>query len=158
VPVLAALNRAGWLTDVSQPGWGPGIGYDGATWAQRAGVSGFTDPWLAGRIEAAARAAGLIVIRHDGAGRWWWQRRGGVTVTTRADRPYTGFGDRWTRGELGSRYAECGTLAIAGIREAVQLIVVDPQWGRDDLLWPVLMDVLRGRYLTRRVNAVRLDS
>jgi hypothetical protein len=59
VPVLAELNRAGWLTDVSQPGWGPGAGYDGATWCQRAGLGGFAEPDLADRISAAATAAGL---------------------------------------------------------------------------------------------------
>jgi hypothetical protein len=136
VPTLVALNRAGWLTDVSQPGWGPGPGYDGATWAQRAGVGGFTDPRLADRIEAAACAAGLIVVRHDGASRW--AGRNSVTVTTRSACPHTGFGARWSRRELSSQYLECGNRAVAEIKKATQLTVVDPEWGRDDLLWPVL--------------------
>lgn len=161
IPVLAALNRAGWVTDVSQPGEEPQIGYDGETWAQRAGVSGFVERGLADQVEAAARAAGLLVVRHNRPGR----RRDGVTVTTRAGRPYTGFGARWSRRALNDRYAECGGPALVQIQAAVQLTVVDPQWGRNDVLWPLLAAecaawVRRPRpgITTRRAVAARLDA
>lgn len=161
IPTLAALNRAGWLTDVSQPGEEPQVGYDGEVWAQRAGVGGFVERGLADRVESAALAAGLLVVRHDGAGR----RRGGVTVTTRAGRPYTEFGARWSRRALVNQYAECGGPAITRIQAAVQLTVVDPQWGRNDVLWPLLAAecvawVRRPRpgIVTRRAIAERLDA
>lgn len=136
VPVLAALNRAGWVTDVSQPGEEPQIGYDGATWAQRAGVSGFAEPGLADWIEAAARAFGLLVLRHNGVS--WRDRRAFVPVTIRDGWPVTGFGGRWSRRALNFRYAECGDAAVAQLRAAVQLTVVDPRWGPNDVLWPLL--------------------
>lgn len=139
IPVLAALNRAGWVTDVSQPGWGPGAGYDGETWAQRAGVSGFVERGLADQVEAAAKAAGLLMVRHNRPGRW----RDGVTVTTRAGQPYTGFGARWSRRELNFRYAACGDQALAQIHAAVQLTVIDPQWGVSERLWTLLNYVIQ---------------
>lgn len=58
IPTLAALNRAGLVTDSSQPGHGPVEGYDGRMWLQRAYVSGYTD---AGTIHSLAAA----LAHHD---------------------------------------------------------------------------------------------
>src|SRR5690242_948094 len=49
VPVLAAVNRAGYVTAGSQPGHA-GPGYDRARWEQRAAVEGLAAPPLAARI------------------------------------------------------------------------------------------------------------
>jgi len=43
IPVLAACNRAGFVTVVSQPGEEPALGYDGQIWTQRAALEGFAD-------------------------------------------------------------------------------------------------------------------
>ncbi|MDQ3275031.1 MAG: hypothetical protein M3Q39_08390 [Actinomycetota bacterium] len=53
IPTLAALNRGGYLTNSSQPGEAPTVGYDGRLWSQRAAVSGFTDRATLDRIHAA---------------------------------------------------------------------------------------------------------
>jgi hypothetical protein len=71
VPVLARLNRRGFVTTDSQPGDG------GETWTQRAAVEGWIavgDPLLP-RIVRTARAAGLIVSAY-GSGRSVGPRRG----------------------------------------------------------------------------------
>ena len=63
IPVLACCNRAGYVTNCSQPGE-TGTGFDGAAWEQRAAVEGFASPAVAGRIWEAAEPAGLTVIAH----------------------------------------------------------------------------------------------
>ena len=55
IPVLACCNRAGYVTNGSQPGEA-GTGYDGAWWEQRAAVEGFASPAVAERIWEAAEA------------------------------------------------------------------------------------------------------
>ncbi|MFI5068205.1 MAG: DUF6919 domain-containing protein, partial [Streptosporangiales bacterium] len=64
VPVLAACNRAGFVTNCSQPGyWGDG------TWDQRAAVEGFATPEVLGRILRETDGTGLIVTAQR-ASRW----------------------------------------------------------------------------------------
>lgn len=141
VPVLAAANRAGYLTNSSQPGVPDEIGYDDATWCQRAGVTGFAEPVLAQRIHDVCTAAGLTVHLYSPA-----VRRGGrhgSTVTTRAGQPVTGFGRRLPRRLIRFLYEDCHQDAVADILAAHQVTVVDPVWGRDNVLWPVLAEATR---------------
>jgi hypothetical protein len=140
VPVLAAANRAGYATISSQPAFAPLVGYDDAVWAQRAAVSGFAEPALAHRITTAAVAAGLVVIQHASV-----HDHGaddGLVVTTRAGEPYTWFGRHLSLDDLATIYAGCSSAAIDAVADAVQLTVVDPDWERNDLLWPLLAQVV----------------
>lgn len=142
VPVLAAVNRAGYLTDQSQPGVSPEAGYDGAIWCQRAAVSGYASVGLARRIEAACAAAGLIVHVHTATG---GRRRGhGTVVTTRAERPCTGFGHRVLPSDIAFLYEACSPDALDALVSARQVTVIDPEWGRDDVLWPLLYETVTG--------------
>lgn len=138
IPVLADANRAGYLTHQSQPGEPPGIGYDGETWAQRAAVCGYASADLAARLHAAATEAGLIVHVYAPSRRRRRGERHGTTVTTRAGQPYTGFGQRLPRHLIQFLYGDCHPDAVAAIQAAHQVTVIDPEWGRDDRLWPVL--------------------
>lgn len=135
VPCLAMLNRAGWFTIMSQPGWGPGPGYDDAIWCQRAGVSGFTNTRLADQLAAAVADAGMLVLRHEHTAA---RSREEIPVTTHADDLCTSFGRHWTRRQLRSNYLDCSDEAVAALCNATQLTIVDPVWGRDDVLWPLL--------------------
>ena len=74
IPVLACCNRAGYVTNGSQPGEA-GTGYDGAWWEQRAAVEGFASPAVAERIWEAAEPAGLTVIAHAPATLPRWRIR-----------------------------------------------------------------------------------
>lgn len=80
VPVLAACNRAGFVTCSSQSGQHP----DPATgWEQRAAVEGFCDPAAWARLGPAAFAVGLTVVAHDPARlpRWGIRTRHSVAVS-----------------------------------------------------------------------------
>lgn len=140
VPVLALANRAGYLTDNSQPGISE-PGFDGSWWAQRAAVTGWVRRDRAGialvnRILAPAEAAGLIVCADS--------HRDGVTVTSVDGRDYTTFGSHLTQRDLDTVWP--ARLIHRDPRRhldrAIQLTVIDPVWGRDDVLWDVLARAL----------------
>lgn len=151
VPVLARLNRRGYVTTLSQPGC-TGTAGDGRPWGQRACVEGWIaagDPLLP-RIIRAARAAGLIVTVH-GAGRAVGPRKG-LTVSRRGDDPRLGVGGRYGRRHRRAEWRGAGRRARRQLaREGVVLAVVDPVWGRDDVLWSVLDEAMDGA----RVGAVQ---
>lgn len=138
VPVLARLNRRGFVTTDSQPGL-EDVAFDGRPWVQRAAVQGYVavgDPLL-NRVIRAARAAGLIVTAH-GAGRAVGSARG-LVATRWGGEPQTGFGGRPGRGWRRSALPGIGRRARRELRRyGVALAVIDPVWGRDDVLWSVL--------------------
>lgn len=137
VPVLARLNRRGYVTTMSQPAVMT-FGYD-RPWEQRACVEGWIscrNPLL-GPFIRQARAAGLIVSAY-GPGRSVGPRRG-MTVSRCGDEIRTGAGGRQRRTGLPWIGREARReLALHG----VALAVIDPVWGRDSALWPVLDEVI----------------
>ena len=142
VPLLARLNRAGFMTTGSQIGEG-GPGYDGALWEQRAAVEGFADPEMTSRLIIAASDVGLRVIARDPASlprcRYRYDRA--VTVTRRAGQSYTRFGVQLPRRHIRDPwlgYGICGRNAVNALCSAWQVTVIDPEWGRAGLLWLVL--------------------
>jgi hypothetical protein len=142
VPVLAVVNRAGYVTNGSQPGTA-GPGFDGARWEQRAAVEGFADPALTARIVDAAWRNGLAVIAHDPARlpRWRFGHDRELPVTRRNGEVVTWFGAHLPRRDLRddwTGYRICHPDAIAALCGAWQVTVIDPQWGRSGLLWRVL--------------------
>lgn len=139
IPALARANRAGFLTDCSQPGEKPTRGWDGAIWRQRAAVSGFASPQLAERLARAAHDADLMVQITTTTGREHLDDR--IRVTTCDWETVTGFGGRRSRRDLAFQYHECSTAAINAVCDAVQVTIVDPEWGRNTALWPLLDDL-----------------
>lgn len=131
VPVLAGLNRAGYLTDCSQPGW------EGESCRQRAAISGYVEAPMLGRIRAAVAGTGLILVVHTTT----TPRRERVTVTLSGGQPFTGFGHRLSRCDIAWQFEVCHPDAIAALCQAWQVSIVDPVWGRDDVLWPLLADL-----------------
>lgn len=139
IPILAQVNRAGFLTHDSQPGSDASPGFDGAIWAQRAAVAGWIAPEHAGELVAAARDAGLIVITHDAVlKRFAWPDFSGIDVSTREGRPTCGFGNRWRKRGIEFNFYECSDAAIDAVIGAVQIAIVDPEYGARDRLWQVL--------------------
>lgn len=69
VDVLAAANRAGYLTIGSQPGEPPTEGWDGQLWEQRAAVDGFAHDDMARRLTELERH-GFVVISYATRRRW----------------------------------------------------------------------------------------
>jgi hypothetical protein len=135
IPTLAAVNRAGLLTDQSQPGY-DGTGFDRLRWQQRAAVSGLTaDEELLTRIRRAGEAAGLLVlISHP---RLLPQGRG-ATCTLRGGQPYTVFGDYMPPSLLRHLWSGISRQGLAQVLDAWQVCLIDPDIGRNDRLWPLL--------------------
>lgn len=140
VPVLAACNRAGYVTIASQPGFGPGPGYDGLIWAQRTAVEGFVkDPGLLRRLVDAADAAGLEVELADQLD----TGENGLTVTTRDGRPYTAFGGYLDDPNLRTIWPGIGTAALSEVFGAVRVTIAAPEYGTGgDRLWNVLAQAI----------------
>ena len=138
VPVLAAACRAGYVTAGSQPGHT--LDEIGHLVQQRAAVDGIAATPVADRLERAGQSAGLFVIRHRPrlAG-----RADGVVVTTVNGRPITRFGNHISRSRLRMRYGDTG--ALDAVLAAEHVALVDPEWGRNDRLWPVLDQAIRSR-------------
>lgn len=143
VPVLAKLNRAGFVTTCSQPAF-DGTGYDGAHWQQCAAVEGFTDsPELISRIRRGGWAYDLKVIAYHPATlrRWRFRWDGETAATWRDGEECTWFGAqicrRYIRGPLfaGGLCSREGLNAFCG---AWQVTVIDPERGRPDVLWRTL--------------------
>jgi hypothetical protein len=138
IGVLAAANRAGYLTGASQPGRGPERGYDGALWTQRAAVDGWIAADRAEGLADAATDGGLLVITHTVRRRGGRRERDWVDVTRHAGRVFTGFARQRTRADLRFQYEGCGASAIAAVCASVQLTLAAPGYGPDERVWRVL--------------------
>ncbi|MBT2413766.1 hypothetical protein J7I94_24975 [Streptomyces sp. ISL-12] len=134
--VLTACCRAGYVTDISQPGHPPQPGRDGHQYTQRAFTTGFTtDPQMLARLTAAADAAGLIVVRTAPTGRG----ATAVPVPTRDGRPCAAVGRHLDEQNLRHQWeGHIGSEALDELLGAAQVSVVDPEWG-SNRLWPVLL-------------------
>lgn len=151
IPTLAALNRSGFVTIGSQPGKGPTRGAweepEMRWWWQRAAVDGLAQPEIADRIQEASAASGLLVVRHERAG---WRSSWDDAVTVTASGPdetpepgfqaveHTSFGTHLSRRDLSTCLGDASGYA----GDVPQVTVIDPQWCRNSLLWPVLTEEL----------------
>lgn len=130
LPTLIAANRAGFVTDNSQPGE-DATAFDGRRWVQRAAVDGWVaDPDLYRQLVAGARRMGLIV----GDGR-------PVICTEWGGRPHTAFGGSLSGRDLRTIWDGIGREAFAAIRQAPRLTIIDPTWGESDRVWRLLRQV-----------------
>lgn len=138
ISVLAACNRAGYLTTDSQPGCDDKA-FDGRPWRQRAAVQGYiaADNPLLHRLTSSAKAAGLTVTAH-GAGVSIGSTRS-VICTEWAGKPHTDFGGKPGRRTLSGQWNGIGKDAYRHLERAgVAVTLIDPEWGRDNRLWPLL--------------------
>lgn len=121
VPVLAALNRAGFLTLASQPGTPAGV--DGCE--QRAFASGF------------CRAADAPALRRLGARgfRRGDPSRAGVAVSRKRGRARVLAGHNAFEEELALFRGVLGAQALAELERGAYWSIWDPVWGREEWLW-----------------------
>lgn len=132
---LAALNRGGLITIESQPQRCGTV--QGRTRRQRAMVTGFAEDETMIALCAAAHAAGLLVFIEPGAPR---RRRHTVDIATWGGRSEGAYQFPQTRRDLDEWAAWCP--AAARLRDAWQIMVVDPDWGEPDRLWTALTAAL----------------
>lgn len=133
---LVRINQLGFITDGSQPGMSNEHGI------QRAWVDGFCDRDTADRIDRSLASSELVTFtiktnRESFAS---------LPVTRSSDgTPFTWAG-RYYYPDFQGNY-ENGTTLDEWLRSSVFVTVIDPVWGRNDVLWPRLVEALAGRTL-----------
>jgi hypothetical protein len=140
IPALAACNRAGYLTTVSQPGEEPALGYDGQLWTQRAAIEGFAATDTLTALRASTAGTSLILVTALAASTEHGQEAR-IPVTMAGAQENTWFGGPPTREDIEddqAGYGMCHPDAIEALCAAWQVTIVDPEWGRNDVLWPAL--------------------
>jgi hypothetical protein len=138
VPLLAAVNRAGFRTDCSQAAEAPCAGYDDRVWEQRAGVTGLADDQAVARLRAAIAGTRLILTARRGRDVQGVSYRDAIPVTCADEKPVTWFGAACGPDELADTLSPCHPDTIGAACDAWQVAVIDPEWGRNDVLWPAL--------------------
>ncbi|MBM0233202.1 hypothetical protein JNW91_15815 [Micromonospora sp. STR1_7] len=127
VPLLAAVNRAGFVTDFSQPG------EIDSGWQQRASVCGYCDDATLDRLITAFTPTDLVLLheRTDSGIR--------LPVTLNLGTAHT-----WVGGSPGVDYwdDQCSPATVRLLAGCWYVTLVDPIWGRDDHLWPTLAAAL----------------
>ncbi|MGO9821958.1 MAG: DUF6919 domain-containing protein [Solirubrobacteraceae bacterium] len=121
-------QSVGFLTDQSQPG-----GIDG-DWAQRAFVTGYCNDGAAERLASVSVRVDLVVLSQYPAG----EERPSFEF------PVTRDGNRTHTALFGHDYDWTGIPpeVCAVLQDAWYVSACDPVWGRNDLLWPALLDAM----------------
>ena len=127
---LARVNRAGWVTDSSQPG------LRRAGLLQRAYASGIAAPALTRYAEHLSSDSDVVVLR--AIRQIEHSSETNIVVTVRDGEPHTWLGN-WAPSERDVLLeAPLPPAAASAVHAAEALQVFDPVWGRDDVLWPWL--------------------
>lgn len=129
---LAAINRLGFVTDFSQPGM------YGDDHCQRAAVSGFCTPEVAESLARGCAASVLIAL--DFAPSWTDDLF--IPVTLIDGEPLTFGRQRNDDDYIALCFEGTHPDGVRSLQEAYQVLVVDPAWGRNDMLWWIVLDVL----------------
>ncbi|MFI7359773.1 DUF6919 domain-containing protein [Streptomyces avidinii] len=140
IPLMAAANRAGFLTDSFQPGH-DAADYNGNLWEQRAAVTGFVaDPELRTRLAESAEKAGLLLLVQFPDD---YQQRG-LVVTRVNGMDYTRYGRTWTRFELRGVWPSSliNETAFDTVARATQLTIAARAFEPSTTLWTVLDQAL----------------
>jgi hypothetical protein len=136
IPTLAEFNRKGFVTTFSQPGI-PLVEGSG----QRAAVDGFCEETVALRLAALTLFTDLLVLALPPG----VDRGCQIPVTVDEYHPFTWVGvppwqEVWS--EDGGYTDVYSDEAMQAIRAAWYVLIIDPCWGRDDLLWEHVKSVL----------------
>ncbi|MFJ9167289.1 DUF6919 domain-containing protein, partial [Lysinibacillus fusiformis] len=136
--LLAGLNRAGLLTLASQYGQDTQFDGDGKPTTRRAAVVLLVaDRRLRRRLRTQAHARGLLAVEYRFPRFTRLSGLGGVTVSQYDGEPDAAFGARRDRADLHLLLPGAGP-AVLRQAAARQLTIADPDWGRNDRLWPLL--------------------
>jgi hypothetical protein len=138
VPVLARINRAGLMTDFSQPG----EKLDESGWQQRAALGGYCSEELKDRIKAKLLDSDLVVLTYAPGAVFDYVD---LCITAQGDRENTWIGGRLDDKNIDHHYTEdVHPEGVAALHDAWQISVVDAVWGRNDYLWPRLVAAVNG--------------
>lgn len=133
ITILATFNRSGFVTDFSQPGNIDELG------AQRAVVSGYCAEDVGITLDAVQLNSGLIVIALPGG----CTSDVHIPVSHEDGRPCT-WAVHPDIEHIETDFEGLARDAKAALRHAWYVCVIDPVWGRNDYLWELVADALRG--------------
>lgn len=155
--LLADLNRAGYVTETSQPAedWTTSTWNSEVCYRQRAGVEFLMDTEHLDALVDATALTDLIVTFHRAprfrwmARTWRWFYRHEIPVTESAGTGHPDVGEECWFGRPQPRSAwkwvgrrEYGSRVLGkALANAWQVTVVDPEWGRTDYLWDALSNL-----------------
>jgi hypothetical protein len=133
VPVLAGFNRSGLVTTGSQPGEEvlKGCG-------QRAWVDGVCSEAVAERLVVAGLTSDLVILAYPPG----LVGDSVIPVTIRGLVPVTQVGGASTVEIIDGAFEDVHPQGRAALRSAWQVTVIDPRWGRNDLLWDLVTAAL----------------
>ncbi len=123
LPALIAANRAGFFTTGSQPG---GMCQE---WPRQAYVIGFADLRAMRALHELLTNEPRLAWRIRRTFEWWDRAAAGETIHFGVLR----------RGTVEGTYGDvCSEPAVVALVNGYQIVIEDPQSGRDDVLWPLL--------------------
>lgn len=138
---LAHANRAGFLTTNSQPGVDADPEYNG--YEQRAWVEGFASQDVADQLERLVGRTRLVIqVRR--MRRWRGRQlfgKEGETISRDVDHDHTGIG--WMPSIRNVRSGisfggACSSDAVREVENSYTVLIYDPKWGAERLLWDTL--------------------
>lgn len=134
IPVLAAANRAGFLTDDSQPG----VPWDESESCQYAAVTGFVADENLDALRESLDLVELLFIEHRAVRRTIC--KDSVTVTVDGGEDFTRYGQQISRKALKWQFEMCQPSAVQAVCDAWQVTIVEMEPGRNSVLWPALAE------------------
>lgn len=133
IPTLVMMNQFGFVTTCSQPG----IPIEEGS-GQRAFIHGICSAEMAGRICDLLIGSDLVVVTFPPM----TGSTGQIVVTLDGWSEFTWCGIHDSNAEADSYAEEVGPELGELVRSSWTLQIIDPQWGRNDLLWPSVLGAL----------------
>lgn len=127
IPYLARYNRAGYVTDRSQPARELRDGN-----GQSAYVSGFCAPEIVHKIRKACKGTDILLLPTADCRQGFFFD---FEITRVKGRAVTWAGAVMTPADLDLYYGPVCPNALDALKAAWQLKIVDIHWGRADVLW-----------------------
>ncbi|HLO99815.1 MAG TPA: hypothetical protein VK171_14570 [Fimbriimonas sp.] len=137
IPILAQMNRAGFFTTFSQPGAGSIESGN----AQRAAVHGHASEELARRLYCVGLETGLLVLAYPPG----YDSDVQIPVTVDGFQPFCWHGMTDDQSEREGYRNQLTRDAYYSLLTSWQVVLIDTEWGREDLLWKCIAEVLAGK-------------
>ena len=136
LPLLAALNRAGFYTTSAQPG--SDHVRDGVRWSTKAAVEGFLAPSFdLPQLYAAIVSSGLDMRITNAREATNGLTSDGIVVTERDGQPWTRFGRSLTDANIRQLW-DGFPRAVTALSQCMQVTVAEAQFGPSNRLWELL--------------------
>jgi hypothetical protein len=136
IPTLVMINQLGLVTINSQPG----VPIDEHGNGQRAFLDGVCSAEIAGQVCDALQGTELVVVAFPPM----TGGRGQIVITLDEWSEFTWCGIHYPEAEADMYGDEVGPELADLVRSSWMLQIIDPHWGRNDLLWPSVLRAVVG--------------